>query len=264
MAAAGGAAAPAAPVPAVTYRAACAQARRALLGALGGSAPAQGVRLTVELPLPAPGRALTECVRPADDALFPGGMRQRFRDSLRPMVDEMLDGMPGAPRFVGCLEDAADGIGVWSCEDYTVVTYVGDQTFAPFRALMNGQYGERPTRANHAIILVNPYWSEAANVGQPWQFELREDARRLMAPSTDWRACYALRPVRAEGRGIRAQAGAQALLHRHSLEHDWVLCRTSGEWDLQVCADVPLAAWSAEPAAAEVRSALAEAARIAA
>mgnify|MGYP001499581414 CR=1 FL=1 len=67
-----------------------------------------------------------------------------------------------------------------------------------------------------------------------------------------------------EGKAHEAQAGAQALLHRHSLEHDWVLCRTSGEWDLQVCADVPLAAWSAEPAAAEVRSALAEAARIAA
>lgn len=35
--------------------------------------------------------------------------------------------------------------------------------------LMDGGYGARPTQPGHMLVLLNPAWTSADSVGQPWQ-----------------------------------------------------------------------------------------------
>lgn len=235
------------------------QARRALLSALNSGAR----RLVVELPLPAPSRPLTECVRTPDDALFPGGMQQKFRDGMRPLVETLLDGVAvegDAPAFLGLLESESDGLGVWSCQAFTLVTAVGDQTFRPFKRLMAGEFGKRVLDDSHCVVLVNPYYTRAANVGQLWEVGLRREAESLL-DNGGWRTAYALRPVRAEGGGARRRQRGAALLCKPSLEDPFALWPTSGEWDLQVGEVAAVFSQDEAPSSAEVRRALDEVAR---
>eukprot|EP00198_Chlamydomonas_reinhardtii_P008994 XP_001698331.1 predicted protein [Chlamydomonas reinhardtii] len=103
-----------------------------------------------------------------DEADFPGGEVQRFR-VLRPLVEAWLDGYNS--EFLGFLEDGADGVGLWAAgPDTSVIANVTSATVPSLVKLLDGGYGARATQPGHTVIAVNPTWTSANSVGQPWQF----------------------------------------------------------------------------------------------
>ena len=67
------------------------------------------------------------------------------------------------------LEDPADGVGCWSCEDMTVLSTLSNATFPTFSKLWNGGYGPRPRRPDHSLVVVNVCWTAARDIGQFWE-----------------------------------------------------------------------------------------------
>ena len=61
-------------------------------------------RLMIELPLPPPGCALDDRIRPDSDAVWPGGVTQRHRVAMRPLVDGLLSGYD--PKYLGTIDVA--------------------------------------------------------------------------------------------------------------------------------------------------------------
>ena len=154
-------------------------------------------RITIELPIPTPGR--DDVIPPDRNYDWPGGMRQRFR-YLRPLVDDLLEGYDA--KFLGMLESESDGIGVWSSDrgQFTLVTLVSDVTFASFARLCRGEAVSRVLDPNHAIVVVNPGWTTWTNVGNFWERGLKDEAKRLI-DDTDWLCVYSLRAVQTN-RGV--------------------------------------------------------------
>jgi hypothetical protein len=66
------------------------------------------------------------------------------------------------------LESDADGVGVWSTADTTLVAQVNNATFEPFAQLCDGKYGVKPTLPEHTVLAVNPAWTDSRDIGQPW------------------------------------------------------------------------------------------------
>lgn len=163
---------------------------------------AQWRRIAIELPYLPPGSDLSAALQPEDYARWPGGLQQRQRAGLLPMVEAMLEGY--APTFLGLLDV---GMGVWSFADgrCTAVSHVSDLSFAAFDRLCSGDYGARPTRADHTLLLINPRFSCAANVGQPWDRRLRLRAKGLL-DDAGWRMAFSAMPL-GDGGGIRGAGG---------------------------------------------------------
>ncbi|GIL68239.1 hypothetical protein Vafri_21491 [Volvox africanus] len=132
-------------------------------------------RLIIELPLPSQrvgflgrGGAPSDLVMLMDEGDYPGGEQQRFR-ALRKLVDALLEGYDA--EFLGYLEDGADGVGLWSCgSDMTLIANVTNATVPSLVKLFDGGYGSRVTYPGHTIVAVNPQWTDAGSVGQPWQW----------------------------------------------------------------------------------------------
>lgn len=147
-------------------------------------------RITVTMPVPKPGAAGEEPLVLMDDANFPGGIRQVFRE-LRPSVEALLDGRE--LEFCGMLEAEADGLGVFKAEpDLCAVTLVGDINVAPFLRLLKGEFGSSPLTG--IVIAINPWWTQSSAIGNPWQVGLRRDAARLLDDG-GWKPLYHLEAV---------------------------------------------------------------------
>lgn len=152
-------------------------------------------RLLVELPLPPPGCDLQSALRPESDGSWPGGVTQRHRTALRPLADELFRGYEH--EYLGTID--VGQMGVWSLSGLTAVGFVADLSFRPFAKLARGGYGDAPTRAGHALLLLNPRLTTADNIGQPWEGTLRREARALV-DRAGWRWIYSARPLaRADG-----------------------------------------------------------------
>ncbi|KAG2428709.1 hypothetical protein HXX76_011413 [Chlamydomonas incerta] len=176
-------------------------------------------RLIVDLPLPAQrtgflgrGAPDPDLLMLLDEADFPGGEVQRLR-VLRPLVEAWLDGYDS--EFLGFLEDGADGVGLWSAgPDTSVIANVTSATVPSLLKLLDGGYGARATQPGHTVIAVNPTWTGAGSVGQPWQFELRRRAAEVLDPA-GWETLYSCRM-------LRSSRGANGLLMR-AWPHRWAL-----------------------------------------
>lgn len=250
-------------VPASSLGESCAHARRATLAAMSDGAR----RIKVCLPLPPAGTAPAVMpdapCRPREDLVYSGGMRQRFADALQPLVDTCLfEGMD--TEYLGVLEDKADGMGVWSSPKFTAVAHVGDQTFPVFLKLLNGEYGSRVLDPGHAIVLINPYFTSSQNIGQPWEAELRQEAKKHL-DDAGWVTAYALTPVRSQS------AARLGVLSKRAHDRGWRLhLATEAGWNGAAWGE-PVAnawhedycaSWSTEraPPLDQVRAALTEAA----
>jgi hypothetical protein len=180
-------------------------------------------RLSVQLPLPCPGFT-DDLVRPYDEADWPGGIQQRFR-VLRPLVeDNFLSGYNAI--FIGMLESPADGIGVWDMGTATIVTNVTNATFAPFARLCAGDFGSRVLEPDHLLIAVNSSWTSSKDIGQLWDWKLREQAATLIDDLSQWEQLWHLEDV-------RTAAGATGVLFR-SYPEQWMLfaTETDSRWSL--------------------------------
>jgi hypothetical protein len=60
---------------------------------------------------------------------------QRFR-AVRPLVDSLLQGYD--TRFLGLLEDASDGVGLWSTPDLSAIGIITNPTFPSLLKLIGG------------------------------------------------------------------------------------------------------------------------------
>ena len=99
-------------------------------------------------------------------------------------VDELLNGWDA--KFCGTIDV---GMGVWSFArgTATAVSHVGDSSARAYLRLRRGEFGDGPTRPGHALLLINPTFSRAAAVGQPWERGLRADvAAELETPERRW------------------------------------------------------------------------------
>ena len=67
------------------------------------------------------------------------------------------------------VRDAADGVGVWRCDDITAIANVNTLTFESLLELCEGEYGAAPTRPGHVILAVNCSWGPSSDIGQFWQ-----------------------------------------------------------------------------------------------
>ncbi len=68
------------------------------------------------------------------------------------------------------MEDGADGVGLWSLgPDTSLVANVTNATVPSLVKLLEGGYGARATQPGHTVIALNPQWTTASDVGQPWQ-----------------------------------------------------------------------------------------------
>ena len=226
--------------PASVISAACAHARRALLGAIDE----KHRRIIVHLPIEANGNLCAPTV-PLADIVFAGGMRQRFAEATQPIVaDGLLEGVSDVS-YHGVLESQADGMGVWSRrDDFTLVTHVGDQTFDVFLKLLRGEFGERVMRQDHAIVLVNPYFTKGDNVGQPWDVKLREAAREEL-DDAPWITAYAHLPFRTAG------SSRLGTLYKPSHDRGWRLhAATESGWNAASFGEVSdESMWDEDPCA---------------
>lgn len=179
-------------------------------------------KLIVELPLPVNrtgflGRgepaAERDLVRLTDEADWPGGEVQRFR-TIKVLVEGLLEGYES--EFLGFLEDGADGVGLWTLADgsLTVIANVTNATVPSLVKLLDGGYGARVTLPGHTLVAVNPQWTDAQSVGQPWQWGLRSRAAEVLEPSS-WDTLYTCRM-------LRGSRGANGLLHR-AWPHRWAV-----------------------------------------
>lgn len=157
-------------------------------------------RLTIELPLPVdnslPNSARKDLVVALDESDWPGGIIQKFR-ALKPLVENVFEGYQA--EFVGLIESAADGVGVWSMPDATAVANVTNATFPSMISLCTGKYGKKPLQADHTIVAMNPSWTSATDVGQPWDRDLKAQAKVLI-DSPQWEVLYCCQLIRT-GRG---------------------------------------------------------------
>lgn len=217
--------------------------------------PGAPICARIQLPLPHPGAE--DRIQLLDESEFPGGVLQVFR-KLRPLVEDLLLGYDA--EFVGMLESDADGVGVWRCQDMTVVVNVNNQTFAPFARLCDGDFGGRPTEAGHLVIAVNCAWTSAADIGQFWDRDLKARARRLIE-ERPWLDLYHLFALRTAG-------GATAWLY-HTWGEPWKLYHSPDTDAGAECGELIKAfagPWAAgaqhlRPDAGEVASLMAEAQR---
>jgi hypothetical protein len=67
-------------------------------------------------------------------------------------------------------------------------------TFPAFAKLCAGGFGAQPTQPGQAVVVVSE-WTRAADIGQPWQRELKAAARELV-DAGGWAPLYAARMVR--------------------------------------------------------------------
>lgn len=179
-------------MPGFTYGDAVAGGRAALRHAREQQQEAEGwKRLAIELPyLPPRGSrggdddVDGEIVRPFDYGDWPGGLSQMHREGLRPLVDELFVGWEA--EFSGLIDV---GMGVWKLAGgkATAISHVGDSSVSKFLDLCDGEFGDGPTRDDHTLILLNPTFSAASAVGQPWSRKLRrEAAARLETAEWQW------------------------------------------------------------------------------
>ena len=197
-------------------------------------------RLMIELPLPPPGCALGDLLRPDSDAVWPGGVTQRHRVAMRPLVDELLSGYD--PAYLGTID--VGQMGVWSIADLTAVSFVADLSFAPFAKLARGGFGDAPTRDGHTLLLLNPRLTTAANVGQPWERSLRREAQALVDDG-GWRWIYAARPLGQPDGSLLGTVVSSCVPSEPGGSQLTCACAACGD---------EVARWD-EPAATEVRSA---------
>ncbi|GFR45634.1 hypothetical protein Agub_g7042, partial [Astrephomene gubernaculifera] len=181
-------------------------------------------RLIIELPMPSQrvgflgrGSPPTDLVSLTDEADYPGGELQRFR-VVRGLVEQLLEGYDS--RFLGFLEDGADGVGLWSAGPHmSCVANVSTATVPSLLKLLDGGYGGRVRSPGHCLVAVNPQWTDAGSVGQPWQWRLRRRAAAALHPPA-WTTLYCCRVVRGSGRG--GGRGSCGVLHR-AWPHRWAL-----------------------------------------
>lgn len=122
---------------------------------------------------------------------------QKFR-AMKPLVTALLEGYE--PHYLGCVEEEADAVGVWTCagaKSMTCVANVNNLTFTGFARLCYGDYGKRPTEEGHMILAVNPAWTRSSDIGQLWDRKLKQQAKALI-DDTRWETLFYLRCV---GRG---------------------------------------------------------------
>ena len=133
--------------------------------------------VSIELPYLPPNVAISDRLQPQPP--WPGGVAQQHRNGLRPVADELLLGYDA--EFAGLIEI---GTGVWRCgPSMTAVSHVSWANFRAYAKLRNGEFGEAPTRSDHTILLLNPSSRlSVANIGQPWDVDLRREAARLLEP----------------------------------------------------------------------------------
>ncbi|KAL3903627.1 MAG: hypothetical protein SGPRY_011601, partial [Prymnesium sp.] len=183
----------------LTYRDAAIAARSAIRFAREAARvePAAWNRLLLQLPLPPPGCTLDSMIAPEGEAWWPGGVTQRHRVGLRPMVDELLRGYEVA--FRGTID--VGQMGVWSLgSDLTAVGFVADLSFRPFVRLVRGEFGPAPTRDDHTLLLLNPRLTSPKNIGQPWERALRREAKEVLDEG-GWRWIYAVKTfAQSDGR----------------------------------------------------------------
>ena len=194
----------------------------------------------IELPLPPPGCALDDRIRPDSDAVWPGGVTQRHRVAMRPLVDGLLSGYD--PKYLGTID--VGQMGVWSLADLTAVGFVADLSFAPFAKLARGEFGEAPLRDDHTLLLLNPRLTTAANIGQPWERALRREARALVDEG-GWRWIYAARPLGQPDGSLLGTVVSSCVPGEPGDGQAACACADCGD---------EVARWE-EPAATEVRSA---------
>ena len=133
--------------------------------------------VSIELPYLPPDVATSDRLQPQPP--WPGGVAQQHRNGLRPVADELLRGYDA--EFAGLIEV---GTGVWRCgPSMTAVSHVSWANFRAYAKLRAGEFGEAPTRSDHTILLLNPSSRlSVANIGQPWDVDLRREAARLLEP----------------------------------------------------------------------------------
>lgn len=178
-----------------------------------------------------------------DEGDWPGGAAQRFR-ALRQVVEPLLDGYGAS--FLGMLESPSDGLGVWRAPGLVVAGVVTNATFPAFARLADGDYGDAPGRPDEAL-LVAAEWTRARDIGQPWDWALRERSRELL-DGGGWRPLYTARMVRT-GRG-RAYGCLTA-----AWGEPWRLYGSAGD-ESSGLEDRPLLESAAEPPRDEVAAAL--------
>ncbi|KIZ02402.1 hypothetical protein MNEG_5557 [Monoraphidium neglectum] len=79
-------------------------------------------------------------------------------------------------------------------KDLVLAGIVVNATFGPFAKLCEGGFGAQPTRPDQALVVVAD-WTGAADIGQPWQRDVKARARELI-DDAGWRPLYTARIVR--------------------------------------------------------------------
>lgn len=88
-------------------------------------------------------------------------------------------------------------MGCWTLSDATLVGLVTNATVSSLAKLTSGGYGARPLEARHALILCNDEltWRGAADIGQPWDRDLKAAAEELLVREA-WTTLYSCRMLR--------------------------------------------------------------------
>lgn len=192
-------------------------------------------RVRVELPLPRADAqdgdedAIVYLGVHGQAADWSGGMAQRLRVTKRLIENDMLDGYNDSTEYLGLLDRDADGMGVWKVgSSMTCVTHPSDTTMEYLVKLARGDYGKTVTEKSHILVVVNAFWSgNGESVGQPWEFQLKRDAKALLS-EWSWEKVYACRRT-------RSAAGVEGTLVRR-YPGRWMLFNANGssvvrEWD---------------------------------
>lgn len=211
-------------MPPPTTCAAAADEARAVLRTIRASSVESRTprRVRVELPLPrADARADDDAVAylglHGQAADWSGGLSQRLRATKRLIENNMLDGYDDV-EYLGLLDRDADGMGVWKVSSsMTCVTHPSDTTMSFFVKLARGDYGKTVTDPSHVLVVVNAFWSgNGERVGQPWEFQLKKDAKALLSESS-WEKVYSCRRMRSaagvEGTLVRRYPGRWMLFN---------------------------------------------------
>ena len=189
-------------------------------------------RVRVELPLPREdkGDEIVWLGLHGQAVDWRGGISERLAKT-KVVVENMLSGY--GFQYLGLLDKDADGMGLWTAtEDMTVVAHPSDTTMQFFVNLLRGEYGKRVVNDQaHFLVVVNGFWSgNGEKVGQPWQFQLRKEAKEYLTNGW-WEKVYSCRRT-------RSAAGIEGTLVRRYPE-PWMLFDARGVHLLKQWQDEP-------------------------
>jgi len=117
------------------------------------------------------------------------------------------------------LDDVASNIcqALKGGDNMTALTHPSDTTMSFMLALLRGDYGKSVLDPAHLLVVVNGFWSGAGgNVGQPWEFGLKKEAKEVLGREGDWEYVYCCRRVRSAA-GVRPDRYCSP---RHSMQFD--------------------------------------------